>query len=65
MNRINFKDRRGDEYTFLQFNMGDLKITKKSRFSDGSHKIDFSAEAAEKLHKFLHIEEKDLLEEDS
>lgn len=56
MNRLNFKDWRGDEYTFLQHNTGEIKVTKKSRLKEGSHVIDFSSEAIEKFQEFLALE---------
>lgn len=56
MNRLNFKDRRGDEYTFLRYNTNDVRVTKRSKVSDGSHQIDLSAEAVEKLETFLDSE---------
>jgi hypothetical protein len=63
MNRLNFKDSRGDEYIYIRYNTGEVKVTKKSRLSDGSHIIDFRADAVEKLHEFLHLKQKDLMEE--
>jgi hypothetical protein len=57
MNRINFKDRRGDEYLFIRYSTNEIKVTKRSGSSDGYRQIDFSAEAIEKLHELLHQEE--------
>jgi len=53
MKRLNFKDRRGDEYTFIQFSTGEVKVTKKQKAGAGAiREIDFSAEAIEKLKGF-------------
>jgi hypothetical protein len=56
MNRLNFKDSRGDEYTYIRYNTGEAKVTKKSRVNDGYRIIDLSAEAVEKLYEFLELE---------
>ncbi|HMB46287.1 MAG TPA: hypothetical protein VKL21_10735 [Candidatus Methanoperedens sp.] len=58
MNRLIFKDRRGDEYVFIRYSTNEIKATKKSQLSEGYHQIDFSAEAIEKLHELLHQEER-------
>lgn len=52
MNRLNFKDRRGDEYTFIQYSTNDVKVTKKSVLRTGLHQIEFSAEAVELFKDF-------------
>ena len=53
MNRFNFIDRRGDDYTFLQYSSNEIRITKKDKNNDLFHQIVFSAEAIENLQKFL------------
>jgi hypothetical protein len=57
MNRLNFKDHRGDEYVFIRYNTNEIKVTKKSKLNNGFHKIDFSPESIEKLHELIHQEE--------
>lgn len=54
MIRRNFKDSRGDEYTFTLYSTNDVKITK--RRGDGIHFVELSSDAVEQL--------KDLLEEE-
>jgi len=53
MNRLNFKDTRGDEYTFIRYSTNDVKAVKRSGSKDGLRQIEFSAEAVEKLRGFL------------
>lgn len=56
MNRLNFKDGRGDEYTFIRYSTNEVKVTKRSGLRAGFHQIEFSAEAVEKLHDLLDSE---------
>jgi hypothetical protein len=53
MNRLNFKDGRGDEYTYVRYSTDEIKITKKKAHSPGYHEIEFSEEAIERLKGFL------------
>lgn len=56
MKRLNFKDSRGDNYTFVLYNTNDVKITKLRRRNTGIHQIELSAETVERFREFLERE---------
>jgi hypothetical protein len=53
MKSLNFTDRRGDKYTFVEYSTGEIKVSQEPKGSVGLHQIDFSEEAVEKLKEFL------------
>lgn len=56
MERLNFTDRRGDEYTFIRYSANDVRITKKpKKLISGFHRVELSEEAAEELQDFLRM----------
>ena len=56
MNRLNFKDTRGDEYTFIRYSTNDVKVTKRLKARGAFYQIEISAEAVEKFHELLNSE---------
>ena len=52
MNRDKFKDRRGDEYSFVYYNSGEVDVRKKKK--NGSvFQVSYSDEAVDRLKDFL------------
>lgn len=52
MDRDKFTDRRGDEYSFVHYNSGEMDVRKKKKRGSIFH-VSFSDEAVERLGGFL------------